>query len=301
MARGTLHLAPTSFNYEVFVSIPGDPSVQDIILQGMKEGGQTTVIAGGTAYTEFKAYQFDTIKSEMWAKCKTDKLLETTSVLIANVGTSAVTLPTDFDSEVSLVIYDGEDPYRGTAQAGASSTMTLASSFSDTQEAMWGRYLFTTSGTGSGQFRQISAYDDTTKIATVSEAWTTQPDATTTYLVATYAKELRRQDYYRGTVTAARPEIYGRMGTGMFVYPAGDDIYPIIITYRSNLTRLDDAGSLFVKHLRERRSLWVQGVKVKTMARYDDDRYTAEKMIWDQMLMDYAAENVVYDRMIPNR
>jgi|GEM_PF-2761180 len=38
-------------------------------------------------------------------------------------------------------------------------------------------------GTGQWQVRTISAYDGTTKIATVDEAWTTQPDSTSQYQV----------------------------------------------------------------------------------------------------------------------
>lgn len=283
------------------MAIPGDPAVQDIILQGMKEGGQYVVTAGGTAFAEFKSYQFETIKSEMWAACKTDRLLETETVLIASVGKSALTLPSDFDSEIKLVIYDADDGFRGTAQAGATATVTLAADFSSTPETLYGRYIFTLTGTGAAQVRQIIDYNDTTKVVTVHADWTTQPDNTTTYLVATAEYELRRSDYQRFVRDADRPSIYGRTGITLNVSPAPDKLYPIIMLYRVNLTRLDDAGSLFVKHMRERRNLWVQGVKTKTMLRYDDDRYSFEKSLWDQALLQYAAENVVYDQLEPYR
>lgn len=283
------------------MAVPGDPSVESIILQGMKEGGQYTITAGSTPYTEFKSYQFQSIKSEMWAACKTDKLLETEAVLLTAIGVSPVTLPSDFDSEIRVVLYDADDGYRGTAQAGATATMTLASTFSSTAEELHGRYLFTLSGTGSGQVRQIVDYDDSTKIATVHADWTTAPDSTTGYMVATAEFELSRKDYQRQVRTRNRPSIYGRTGIGLQVSPAPDKIYPMIMIYRSNMTRLDEAGSLFVKHLRERQSLWIQGVKTKTMLRYDDDRYSMEKANWDQALLMYAAENVVYEQLEPYR
>ena len=69
------------------------------------------------------------------------------------------------------------------------------------------------------------------------------------------------------------------------------------VVYSWNLTQIDETDSRFIKHLRERRHLWVQGVKVKTMAKFDDDRYGAEKQIWEQMLAQYAAQNVVYSQM----
>lgn len=282
------------------MSIPGDPSVQDIILQGMREGGQYTVTAGSTAYTDFKNYQWDTIKAEIWNACRTDKLLETTSVLLCNVGNSSVALPSDFDTAVSLLIYDASGTYRGTAQTGSSSSITLDSTFSAATSDLQGRYVFTLSGTGAGQINQITDYNDTTKVVTLASTWTS-PDNTTTYLISSVHYTLHRNDYYRSDIPNRRPMYYGLTGYGLSVAPAGDLIYPIVLTYRSNLTRLDEAGSLLSKHLRERRHLWIQGVKTKTMARYDDDRYTTEKQIWEQMLRQYSAQSTVYTRMTPSR
>jgi hypothetical protein len=72
----------------------------------------------------------------------------------------------------------------GTAQAGAASTITLAAAASATDDAYRGLRIKTTGGTGPNQVRVISTYNGTTKVATVSEAWTTTPDNTTTYTVA---------------------------------------------------------------------------------------------------------------------
>lgn len=283
------------------MAIPGDPAVQDLILNGMKEGGQYTVSAGSASYTEFKNYQFETLKSELWSACKTDRLLETEAVVLATVGKPQLTLPTDFDSEIRAVVYDADDSQRGIAQGGAASTITLASTFSSSTERMYGRKIFTLSGTGAGHYRDVIDYDDTTKVATLASAWTVIPDATTTYLVATSDFELRRVDYARPTRTAGCPTVYGILGPTMSILPAPDKIYPILVLYRTNLTRIDDTGAVFVRHMKERRSLWILGIKLKTMSRYDDDRYPAIKAEWDQALMMYAADNVVYDTIQPNR
>ncbi|MGL5935276.1 MAG: hypothetical protein ACRCZI_06595 [Cetobacterium sp.] len=283
------------------MAIPGDPSVQDIILNGMKEGGQYTITAGSTAFTEFKNYQFETLKSELWAACHTDRLLETEAVVLSSVGKTTISLPTDFDSTIRLVVYDADDSFRGTLQSATSNTVTLASTFSSSPDRMYGRKLFTLSGLGAGQCLEIIGYDDLTKIATLSGNWTVTPDVTTGYMVATLEYELRRDDYRRRIVEAARPVAYGRFAGSIQIIPAPDKIYPILMLYRTNLTRLDDAGPVFVKHLRERRSLWIAGVKEKTMARYDDDRHQVSKAEWEAALMRYASDNVVYDTMEPNR
>ena len=73
--------------------------------------------------------------------------------------------------------------HASTAQAGAASTITLAAAASAVDEAYRGMRIRTTGGTGTGQSRTISTYVGATKVATVSEAWTTAPDVTTTYSI----------------------------------------------------------------------------------------------------------------------
>ena len=72
----------------------------------------------------------------------------------------------------------------GTAQAGASSTITLAAGASATNDFYRGTVIVTTGGTGSGQTRQIKSYVGSTKVATVTPAWSVTPDNTTTYSIA---------------------------------------------------------------------------------------------------------------------
>jgi Tfp pilus tip-associated adhesin PilY1 len=71
--------------------------------------------------------------------------------------------------------------YTGTAQTGTTSTITLTSGASSTNNAYTGLVLTITGGTGSGQESRITAYDGSTKVATVSPDWTTAPDPTSTY------------------------------------------------------------------------------------------------------------------------
>lgn len=73
--------------------------------------------------------------------------------------------------------------HAGTAQAGAATSITLDSGAGSVD----GQYLYCTiallTGTGAGQSAVISAYDGTTKVATITHAWATNPDATTTFQV----------------------------------------------------------------------------------------------------------------------
>ena len=66
----------------------------------------------------------------------------------------------------------------GTAQAGTANTITLDSGASAVDDYYNNLSVFITSGTGSGQLRTVSDYVGSTKVATVSVNWTTNPDNT---------------------------------------------------------------------------------------------------------------------------
>ena len=71
----------------------------------------------------------------------------------------------------------------GTAQTGTVGSITLAAGESSVNEFYANAFVTIVSGVGVGQTRTISAYDGSTKVATVSLNWATTPDATSVYLV----------------------------------------------------------------------------------------------------------------------
>ena len=80
------------------------------------------------------------------------------------------------------VVRKGRYSQLGTAQAGGALTITLSGNAPSLSNLLNGYYVKIVSGTGvAGESRLISAYNGTTKVATVAPAWTTNPDATTVY------------------------------------------------------------------------------------------------------------------------
>jgi len=80
--------------------------------------------------------------------------------------------------------WDVTTTHSGTAQAGASGTITLvagASAVNDTYNDMW---IITTGGTGSGQSRKITDYVGSSKVANVSPNWAVTPSSDTTYQIS---------------------------------------------------------------------------------------------------------------------
>lgn len=71
----------------------------------------------------------------------------------------------------------------GTAQAGAASAITLTAGASGTTGFYNQAFVRITGGTGVGQIKRITAYNASTKVATVDSAWATVPDSTSTYSI----------------------------------------------------------------------------------------------------------------------
>lgn len=73
---------------------------------------------------------------------------------------------------------------RGTAQAGGASTITLDSGASATDHIYERSEVAILSGTGAGQAnRVITGYVGATKVATVTPAWTTNPDSSSVFAI----------------------------------------------------------------------------------------------------------------------
>lgn len=98
-----------------------------------------------------------------------------------NVTGSVGSVATGGITRASLAADTGLQSVRSnTAQAGASTSITLDASASATTDFYINHLVLLTGGTGAGQARYITAYNGTTKVATVS-AWATNPDNTSTF------------------------------------------------------------------------------------------------------------------------
>ena len=69
----------------------------------------------------------------------------------------------------------------GTVQNASSSTVTLQTTAVTGQ--LVGSVVYISSGTGAGQLRTITAWNGSTKVATITPNWSTTPDGTSSYVV----------------------------------------------------------------------------------------------------------------------
>lgn len=91
----------------------------------------------------------------------------------------------DATSEIELLPFSAPIMSdHGLAQAGTANSITLAATASAVDNIYVGSVIFISTGTGSrGQVRLITAYAGGTKIATVADAWTVTPNATSVYKI----------------------------------------------------------------------------------------------------------------------
>lgn len=295
------------------MAIPSDPSVTTIIADALRHAGIYN--PSTPQVTEMTSGGFQTVKTELWAASTRDKLIETSVMVLLPIGSGQIDTPADFDHEVTLDVFGCAESMAFTATAGATSTITAPTTFSADISSIRGIYIFTTGGTGSGQYRQITAYNDSTKVLTVTPAWTVNPNATTTAFVGHLRRRLVMDDPGRWAWSIRYPNQgfpmrYRMIGTSPLntdtpaieISPVPDTAnYALLLSYGPNLTRLDETGALFVKHLRERRTFWIQGLVAQAMRRYDEARYPVEEGKWQLALQRYGAHNPIYDRAEPER
>lgn len=87
-------------------------------------------------------------------------------------------------ANVGLVLGSLAPVSNGTAQAGASTTITLASGASATDNIYKGQRIRIVAGTGADQARIGTAYVGSTKVLTVHRAWDITPDNTSQYSIS---------------------------------------------------------------------------------------------------------------------
>jgi hypothetical protein len=113
----------------------------------------------------------------------------------------------------------------GTADAGASSTITLENGVASSDNDWYNHTIcIITGGTGAGQARGIDGYVGSTRVATVHPDWVTAPNATSTYSIMAFS-EVHVHHIETDAITAdalnadAATEIADAVGTAMQADP----------------------------------------------------------------------------------
>ena len=159
------------------MSVPTAPTVTTILTEAFRRCGITSPTPAQLLRAEDE--WLEEIKQELDAE-KRWKNLEDTAVLISVAYQQGYDIPSPLYRVMRMRFYSGD--VIGAAVGGGASTITLAAS--QGSPILRGRKIFLTSGTGAPLVNRIISVSN--DICTVQDAWTTQPIAGTTYMIANF-------------------------------------------------------------------------------------------------------------------
>ena len=279
------------------MAVPSNPTVTEIVTEGLKRGGRVSPTS--SQITDATTHQFREVKADINTAGSRADVLLTQYCSMATQYVNRLVWPTDASDirSVQLVWCPDSVFWQSTATAGASTSVTLNASLNESDTTIFpGRTIFMISGTSVGQYRSVTAWNNTSKVATVNSAWSTNPVSGDNYIIEANRIKMWEHDKPQWYDTLQAPWSNGRpihatmVGRELWMDYAPDRNYGIFWDYWVQIDRADEAGTAFIRHLREYRSLWVQGIAVKTMQRYDEDRYLSEVGIYNNMLLSYKGE-----------
>lgn len=196
-------LAPTTAGRTLDVSAGGEAGVD-----WANVGSPTTTLAlTGTTIATTQKVDLETIKTQAVATTGAGTITVPAAATLAsttNITAGTITTTTNLTNLPSITanwitaagIADGaidratfaadtglQTTRSNTAQAGGATSITLDASASATTDYYINQLVYITGGTGVGQSKFITAYNGTSKVATVNSAWATNPDNTSTFAI----------------------------------------------------------------------------------------------------------------------
>lgn len=270
--------------------VPSAPTLAEIVAEGLNKGGESSPSTSLT--TRATNVWIEEIKNDIWHLAKKPKLLQITAYGVLAKGQSKYANPTDFSSDLSLTILDGN--VRGTAQSGTVTTITLESGDTSGQDII-GKEIMILSGIAQGSWSQIVDFNSSTKVATVSPNFDTAPTSGDTYLIidAEYpvrqAPVFQRDSIARYPVNGIATEFYpiGDEDNGEFILNfSPDKVYGARLRYYANIMKIDSDSSHMSTIYQRWRSIFVWGIAFRQKDDNDDDGATTTESRYKEKLFE---------------
>ena len=276
------------------MAAPSVPTVTSLITEGLKRGGypspSSIELARATDWLE-------EIKNDIWLLGKRLKPLMAVHTEVLVPGQSRYNFPSGFSSIVDAKILYADD-VRDVTGGGAATVTLDTTDETDGEDELEGKWILIYSGTGKNGYSQIISYNESTYVATVSPAWTTQPIATDTYMIVDRFLPLDLRsvvhfDEIEAPHQIGPPNTLYQVGHenhygyyNLFPVPDEDHYYGILINYYLNLMTLDLAGTRMSTLYQRWRNLWIQGVRARQLEDDNDSRASMEMARYYGMVKD---------------
>lgn len=271
------------------MATPTAPTAATLVDEGLKKAGHGSPAAA--LKTRAKDEWLEEIKNDIWFVAKKVLSLQKLAVMIMAKGKARYAMPTDFSSDLTLTLMTGEDS--GTAQGGSLSTLTVASNSTFGETDIQGKEVVIDAGTGKGSFSQVTAYNTTTNVVTVSPDFDTSPSSDSTYTFIDTYYQLTQNPIWNleaesSQTTRERPTAYFPLGDAddgeLRFYPTPDKTYAVKLRYYADLMRLDLTSNLLATVYRRWRGVFIQGVYSKALQSMDDNRAPSEYQLYRSMI-----------------
>lgn len=275
------------------MAIPSQPTSTTISTKALQLLGKRSPTSA--EITDATDYAIEMVKKDLKHEGLEWTFLREATYLPCTAYSPKLSMPSDFCKLIGARIFDGAT--RGTAQAGTSSTITLASSTSYSEAELQGKRIVTTGGTGPNQCRYIASYNSSTKVATVNEAWDTTPDNTTTYLLVDWVYKVTPKVVYslldiETDLTPGTPKFLFQMANDTSGYldferPV-DKAYVVELLYYMDILQVDLSSTRYDTILRLLQWTFIKGIFAYLLQ--DDSRKVLAEQDYRAHLNKDAAE-----------
>lgn len=269
---------------------PTVPTLVTITTESLKKAGHTTPTAAQLTRAQDEWMQ--EVKNDIWTLAKKLTSLQSVYYQPTVKGRSRYSMPTDFSSLLKMALIDGINTSK-VAQAATASSLTLNSGETFAEADIQGKFLIITVGTGLGSGTQITAYNSTTKVASVEPNFQTTPAATDSYIIGNINYPLDESprwdiDGQGYPMKMEKPTRYAPIGDNddgeFLLYPTPDKVYAAQISYYANLLNIDLAGTLMATLYDRWRNIWTYGVFVKSLENDNNSKFVEANREYKNML-----------------
>ncbi len=259
------------------MAAPTVPTLSTLVDEALNQAGHSSPTSD--QQTRGEDQFIEEIKADISILARDLTSLYTTAYALTTIGKNRYANPTDYGVKMTMVLLHGQNT--GTAQDGAVGSVTLASSETISSDFIIGKNILITAETGAGSYSQCTAYDISTKVATVTPDFTTAPAASSTYMIIDVEYEVQEApvwdlDRGRNSIQKGIPRWFfpiGDANDGEFILDVTPDrVYGIQMRYYADLQEIDLAGTLMATLYAKWRNLWIKGVYAKQLDFDDDDR-----------------------------
>lgn len=158
------------------MAAPTPPDLTSLVAEALAKAGYSNPSAALTSRASTK--WIEELKADVWTRANRQKWLQARACQVLTKGLGVYSNPSDFASDLSMQFATGSR--YGQLQAATTTELTLAAAETAGELDVIGKEIAITSGSLSGTIAYITAYNPSTKVATVPTLSGT-PSASDTY------------------------------------------------------------------------------------------------------------------------